>query len=143
MAITLAALKAELQNDPTARGYAAPLAEGNYQAVVDLLNALRDGATVGRSLVPAWQFVNCIVPSEYAALTVPQRDYLTMVAAAGDVQLGGGAVRDALTAIFAGGTTTRTNLVALLNRPATRAEELFGDGVTIQPEHITYALRVV
>jgi len=47
MTITTAALKAEIQGDPQAIGYAAPLAAGNHQAVADLVNALCIGGCNG------------------------------------------------------------------------------------------------
>lgn len=141
MALTIAALKAEIQNDPTGRGYAAPYEAGRDNAVADLLNDPRQGATIGRTLIDAWQFVNAITPSEYVVLTQAQRDYLVLVAAAGRVQLGGGGVRTALGSLFGAGTATRAAFIALQDRPATRAEELFGEGVAISPDDISAARR--
>lgn len=142
MALNLTALKAELQNDPTSRGYAAPLTAGLDNAVADLLNAVRQGAQIGRTLVHAHEFVNAIVPSEYVALSQAQRDYLVLVASAGEVQLAGGGVRTALGTLFGAGTATRTAFAALQDRPATRAEELFGDGVFITADHIAATRRL-
>lgn len=132
MALTDAALLAELQNDPTAIGYAALLSAGKYGEVVAALNLPRGGVTVGRTLIPSWEFINALAPAEYILLTQAQRDYLMLVACAGQVQLGGGGVRDALTALFGPATTSRANLIALLNRQASRAEFLFGQAVTIE-----------
>lgn len=141
MAISPAALKAEIQNDPTARGYAVPYAAGNDQAVADLLNAPRAGATVNRTLVPAWEFVNAMVASEVNAIPTAAREYLLLVASANEVQLGGGGVRNALTVIFGAGTTTRANLIALLTKPATRSEELSGLGAIISAADVSAARR--
>lgn len=132
MALTDAALLSELQTDPTAIGYAPLLAAGKYGELVAAINLPRGGVTVGRTLIPSWEFVNAIAPSEYLTLTQAQRDYLVLVAAAGQVQLGGGGVRTALTALFGAGTASRTALVALLDRQASRAEFLFGQAVTIE-----------
>lgn len=132
MALTDAALQSELLNDPAALGYAPLLAAGRYGEVVAALNLSRVGVTVGRTVIPSWEFVNAIVPTEYITLTQAQRDYLTMLAAAGQVQLGGGGVRDALTALFGPATQSRANLIVLLNRPASRAEFLFGQAVAIE-----------
>ena len=142
MPISYTALKAEAVADPLGIGYAPHIASGNDQAIADLFNTPRQGATVSRTLVPAWEVVNAVVPTEYAALTAAAREYLTFAVAAGELQLGGGGVRDGLAAVFAANTATRANLVALLDKPATRAEELFGFGVTITTDDIAKARRV-
>jgi hypothetical protein len=134
------ALAAELQADPAALGYAPLIASGADQAIADLLNATRARITLPRALVPSWQLVNAIVPSEYAALAQAARDYLTMLAAAGAVQLGGGPVRDGLAMIFGAGTATRANLMALLDRQGSRTEQLFGDSVTVSALDVARAL---
>lgn len=139
MAINYAALKAEGVNDPLGLGYAVHFGTGNDQAIADLLNTPRQGATVNRTIVPAWEVVNAVVPAEYAALTATYRDYLTFVVSATEVQLGGGGVRDGLGAVFPAQSATRANLLALLTKQASRAEQLFGFGVTITPDDIAKA----
>lgn len=141
MSISYAVLKAEVINDPLGLGYAPYIAPGNDQAIVNILNTVRPSSSITRTLVDAWEVVNSIVPVEYAALTAPAREYLNMVISANKVQLGGGAVRDGLSLVFGVGTTTRANITALLSRPGTRAEELFGIDIKISLEDIALARK--
>lgn len=139
MTIDHAALAAEITNDPTGMGYAAPFAAGNDSAVAGLLNSLVDGATVDRQLVEGWEIVNAVIPAEYAALTAPAREYLRMVVSPAWVQLAPGGTRSGLAVLFGGGTTTRANLLALTTRAATRAEVLFGLDMTIVAADVAQA----
>lgn len=137
--INLTALRTELQTDPAGLGYANAVAGSDYAGLVALLNLERPAVRVNRSLVPAHEFVNALAPGEYVALTQAQRDYLVLVAAAGQVQLGGGGVRVALTALFPANSPTRAALLALLDRPASRADFLFGQAASF--EDVVAAVR--
>lgn len=132
MPVTRAALQSELQNDPAALGYAPLLAAGRYGELVDVLNEQRNGITVARDAVPAWEFTNAIEATDYATLTPELRAYFSFVVAAGQVVVSGGAVRAAMRDAFPNGSASKTNLRALWDRRASRAEFLFGQSVTLE-----------
>jgi hypothetical protein len=50
-------------------------------------------------------------------------------------------VRTILASIFGAGSATRTALLALQTRKGSRAEQLFGSGVTVSDNDIAIALR--
>ena len=52
MALSYAALKSELQNDPTSLGYAAMLAAGDHAGLAAALNLVRQTITIKRDVVP-------------------------------------------------------------------------------------------
>jgi len=141
MAINYAALKTELQTDPTGLGYAGPLGRGETQVVADLLNAVRQGVSIERETVPAYEVWEAIVPSEWAALTANDRQRVQTILSMGEVSVRGTNTRSSFAAAFGAGTSSRTQLAALQNRPGSRAEQLFGTDVVIQSSDITIALQ--
>lgn len=125
-----AALKQEIENDPTGVGYAKMLDAGQFGLLAEALNTPRDGTVVGREIIPAYEFVNAIVADEYAALGPDQHNYFTFLVSAREVNVGGGAVRQAMRDAFPEGSTTRKNLEQLFDRKASRAEFVVGQAVT-------------
>ena len=138
MAINYAALKAEVQTDPLALGYATPLAAGNHAALADLLNQVRSGISIDLETVQAWAVFNAIVPAEWAALSAQEKQRIQIILSMGTVSVKGANTRSAFLAAFAAGTTTRTNLAALQTRVGSRAEQLFSQSVT--PADIAQAM---
>lgn len=110
-------LKDELTNDPLARGYSGM----GDEAAADSLNA--PDRQPNRETLDAGLLVASIVRSEYAALQAAEKDYLRLIAMAQSLPLTA-TVKAELAAIFGQGTTTRANLLALLKRTGSRAEEL-------------------
>jgi hypothetical protein len=135
------ALKAELQNDPQALGYAPFVANGSDQKLANLINALKQTATVTRNLVPAYEVWEAIVPADWAALTSQEKQRVETILAMGMVKVSGPNTRSAFLAAFGVGTPTRTNLAALQTKIGSRAEELFGEGVGVTNEDVAIALR--
>lgn len=76
-----------------------------------------------RDTLDSGLLVASIVRTEYDALTAPAKDYLRLIAMAQTLPLTP-TLKTELAGIFGVGTTTRANLVALLKRPGSRAEEL-------------------
>jgi hypothetical protein len=80
------------------------------------------------------QIFEAMVPSEYQALALADRQYVELMLAMQTVNIGPDSqARAFLTASFGAGTTTRANLIALV--PAdqtTRALQVFGAPVTEQ-----------
>jgi len=143
-------LAAELENDPLGWNYAA----GTDKQVSDVLNAVTQSdhdalgfGTVARSVIRSnlsgSTIFNAIVPSEFAALTADQKQFVRDVFSLGDaVDVGPGTnARTVLLDAFGAGTTTRDNLVAAVTVNITRAEELnlLGRSPEIGPAHVTEA----
>ena len=116
----LQALKTELTTDPLGRGYAGMT---NTQVVTSLRTANR---TVERRSVSGSQIYNAIVPSEFSTLLATQQQLVRDVFGLGDtidVRTGTNA-RAVMLAAFGAGTTTRANLIALVQETISRAAEL-------------------
>lgn len=76
-----------------------------------------------RETLDAGLLIASIVSAEYVALTATQKDYVRLVAMAQTLPLTAN-LKAELAAIFGAGTQTRANLVALMKRPGSRADEL-------------------
>jgi hypothetical protein len=130
----LAALKAELlAGHPVTGPYSADDA-----VAADQLNAVNrqpDRETLSGGMIAA-----SVVRSELAGLTAAaDRDYVRTLMQAGEMPLTQ-TLKQELGAIFGAGSQTRANLIALLKRTGSRAEEL-GLG-TVTPSHVADARRL-
>lgn len=115
----LAALEAELTNDPLGRGYSGMT---DAQAA-DSLNTVNRPTT--RTLIPAHEVFEAIVPGEWGAVSAENKARVNAMLAMGEVNAAGANTRATFQAAFGAGTTTRTNLAALQNGPnVSRATEL-------------------
>lgn len=140
MAINYAQLKTELQTDPSALGYSALLAAGNHVGVAAVLNLTRAGVTIKRDIIPAHQLFEAITATDYAALTAAEKTRLQIILSMGQVNVRGDNTRAQLAAMFGAGTATRTAVLALIDRQGSRAEQLFGSGVSISAADVALAL---
>lgn len=129
MALSLSALKTELQTDPTTLGYAPLVTAGNTGALAALLNEGRAGISVFRSSIPTWEIVANTVKIDYDALLPGDKQLYQILVSTGTVDATDSRIRAMFASIFGVGTTTRTNLVAMASRQGSRAEQLFGGGV--------------
>lgn len=126
MPIPLAALKTELQTDPTALGLTAPYDAGQDSIAADLLN--RPNVAIRMDVeVPAAVFVEAIDRTEYLVLADGDKRMLQLLATPDTVRLR----NPALGAMFPLGTQTRTNLQFLAKRAGSRAEQLWGAGAFV------------
>ena len=142
--MTKAALKAELQNDPQTLGYAALVAANDDVALAHLLNDKTKGGSVNRVTVTAAELQSCVVAAEYASLTADQKSLwqcILLAAADGGVRMSNANIRAQALAVWAGGTTTRTNLGAMQDRAGSRAEALWGEGASVSHSSVSDALR--
>lgn len=129
----LAALKAELLGaHPVTGAYSAD--DETAAAQINAPNRQPD-----RDAVSSGQLVASIVRTEYDALTAAQKDYVRLVAIAQTLPLTP-TLRTELGQLFPAGSGTRTNLLALLKRPGSRAEELGLGFVT--PSNVADARRL-
>lgn len=143
MSISYTALQTEITTDPAAIGYA-----GKTDAqVAALLNTVRSGTapdgksyTIFRNDIAPKEVVNCIEAADFTAATqlVISKLELLFVAAPIDATLAN--VRTNFSNLFSGASaTTRTALAAVAQRNGSRAEVLFGTGVSITEADIGIA----
>lgn len=126
-----AALASELNLDPQGVGYAPHVANGNNSALRKLLNTPGlSGETIERDSLPVEWVRDALDFTEVAGLATTARETLTILLSGAHVTINP-RTKSAFAQIFGAGTTSRTNLQALVNRQASRAEVLFGHGTQI------------
>jgi len=111
-------LRTELLTDPLGRGYAS---KTDQQCADDLNTVYR---TRNRASIQTWEVLEATVAAEYTALSAAEKQRYQILISAGTLNPVGNNIRAAFSAMFAAGTTTRTNLLALASEPCSRAEEL-------------------
>ena len=145
MAINVSALKIEINTDPKALGYSAPVRIGDLNRLADLLNTQGAGAgdTVVIGNTNAFQLQQLVVAAEYLALTQAQRDLWNCLITTGtqSVALSNTLIRNQIGAIWSATTVTRSNIVSAQLRPASRIEVLFGEGQVADQNVIYLALQ--
>ena len=119
-----AALKTELDDDPTARGYTG----GNAEDAA-LLNEVQGGISISTTSILMADVLEAIIPADWLALTDAQRAALSLYASQDTINPNAANVVDAFSTFFSGGTATALN--ALRTRAGSRAEELFGENALI------------
>lgn len=142
--MTIALLRAEIDNDPAALGYAAMLTEPNN---TELLAArLNEVGASNQTLTPTWtdttEVLAVLVGAEIEALTQAKRDELTMLTSTTRIKTGSATLRTTFAGIFGAATTSRANLIALTTRSASRAEALWGEGTRISANDVGLALEL-
>lgn len=128
----MAALKNELAQDPLNRGYAGM---DDVQAA-DSLNA--SGRDVDRDSVTGGEIAASLVRSELAAISAAERAYVFALLSCQAIPLTAN-FKTELGAVFGPGSATRANVLTLLKRTGSRAEELGLGHVTTS--HVADARR--
>jgi hypothetical protein len=136
MTFSVTALAQELTNPK----YAALIRAGSDQGIADLLNVIDPTIIVPRGRVETWEILAATVRTEWDALSADAKQLYLTVISAGVVDTTDPQIRAILGGLFPAGTTTRTNLVARLTRPGSRAEQLFGTGTVISSVDVARAL---
>jgi hypothetical protein len=126
MPIDLVALAAEINADPNGYGYSLT----DNAATAALLNEARAAIRIDRDVIPAHEVIDALDPAEWAGVTAQEKERIALIVSAGEVNVKSPNTRTAFGTAFGGGTTTRANLLALQTRDGSRAEQLFGQGVT-------------
>lgn len=127
----LAALKTELQTDPNAYGYVvSPITPAVCDRNASLINEIRNTILVDRVVIRSHEIVSAIVPADWTALSAAERERISLIISAGEVNVQSANVRNAFLTAFGPGTTTRTNLAAIQQRQGSRADALFGFAVS-------------
>lgn len=141
---TLQQIRNEIDNDPTALGYAALRSQSN--AAEALAARMNDPAATGQTLFRTWldtaEVTAALVAAEVIALAQANRDLLAIVTSTSRIKTGSATLRSTIASIFASGTTSRANLVALASRPAARAEVLWGEGSSVTATDVGNALEL-
>ncbi len=129
-------LKTELTTDPKTLGYSGL----NDREAANKLNEVgASGETVDVVQVEALHLQSAVVGSEFASLSATaQRAWLAIVGLE-RVPVKNTNLRGQILSIWTGVTTTRANLAALQTKSATRAEVLFGEGVSITQSDVQKA----
>lgn len=138
MAISYSQLKTECQTSAVA-GVQNAYTAGNDQIVADLLNASNPAIAIDRGVIPAYEIIDATVQTEWTALSAAEKQRYQTLTGAGQVNSQSANTRATFQAMFAAGTTTRTNLTALLTRPGSRAEQLFGVGTALVHQDVAKA----
>lgn len=126
----LAILNTELTTDPKTLGLVAM----DNPTAADKLNEIgASGEKVSAGIINGQELQKVVINAEYAALSDVKRQGWGTIIAAGDgqVDIDDQQIVDQVVAIWVG-TTTLTNLATLRKRDASRAEVLFGHGVSYQ-----------
>lgn len=141
--IDLAVLKTEIETDPAAVGYAPHVSSGNHSAIAALLREPSPGGeTIDVPAVSAQRLHAQAEAAEYLALSQGQRDlWLALLTVSEDVPLGSSLIRGQIGAVWGPGSTTRTRIIALQDRPAARIEVLFGIGTKVRHSDVAAALK--
>lgn len=141
MAIDYAVLANEINTDPNTLGYAPFVSAGDDMGVAALLNQIRAGISITKSYVPIEDVLAAIVKTEFDSLTSANKTVVDQFVRGTRVKTGDANMRTTMAALFASGTTTRANLVALATRTGSRAEVLFGENTAITHADVARALR--
>ena len=162
MALTEAALQAELENDPNSYGYAALIDTSDHVGLAAMLNLVRDGTNGGPAIVirkadvPGNEIFQQILLSDLVALpgspTAAQLSserramaWLTALPVVTAVRLLNDDDTDApivanLRSMLTAGSESLTRLAALATRHGSRAEQLGGVNTRVTHRDITRAV---
>lgn len=140
----LLALKSELTNDPQSLGLVAPPAIDDV-GNADKLNAVSAGDVgyvktllIDREAIPIHEIFLNIDRDEYAALAEADRMWLNGISSGGVVNpRAGGEVREGLLQLFGSQSETRTNLLAIMQEPASRINQMHKAGLLEQGGSVT------
>lgn len=125
----LAVIAAEITNDPKGLGYPGK----TVTQLTSLINTPgQSSEKVGAGVIQGWQLMDQIVQSEFIVLSVSNQN-LFLAYASTQVDASNATVQANFLAMFPVTTapTTRANLIAFVNRSATRAEILLGSGAAV------------
>ena len=141
---SLQALHDEIENDPESIGYKDGSVWKGDDVIADLINDPANGDVVQRSLVEPQELIEQITLTDWETISAAQRLYIQLLPSLSVISTvqNGTEVRNNLLAIFGAGTTTRDNLVAVVERQGSRAEVLWGEGVTISISQVAHAANL-
>ena len=136
-------IRTELDADSKSLGYAGLRDDSNApQALAAKLNEPGASAeTLFKTYVAMEDVLACIVLTEFNALSAAGKTACDMFLRGARLRSGDANMRTTMAALFAAGAT-RTALIALASRAASRAEALWGEGVTVTDTEVSLALEL-
>ena len=137
MSIDLALLANEINDDLTERGYAPHVASGATNRIADLLNEVLTSITITRGSVDREAFMVATDFDEVKSLGVSERDVFGSLISSERVP---GKTVQEISLFFGPATTSRESLQGTRTRTGSRAEQLFGENVTVRPSDVALAL---
>lgn len=137
MTINYVTLGTEITTDPKGLGYAG---KSDYEIATLLNTPGLSSETIFRGYTPIEEVVACLVAAEVTALSTANQTLLDKLLRGSRLKTGDANLRTAMGAVFANGTTSRANLIAVASRPASRAEALFGENTSITDVDVARAL---
>ena len=146
MALDYAALKTEITTDPNAYGYAEFIATRTDWKVAALLNKTRAAIAVPRADVTPLEILEAIKVTDFVSnANALYAAWFQALAAYPSIRILNENATDTrvmtnLMTILANGSASENRLRALASRPGSRAEQLFGVGVTVADGDIGKAL---
>ena len=141
---SLQALHDEIEADPLGIGYKTNGDWKGDQVIADLINDPANGDVVQRRHINPQEVIEQIALADWETISASERLYvqllpsLTIISAVQD----GTEVRNNLLIIFGAGTTTRDNLIGVVQKDGSRAEVLWGEGTTISVSQVAYAANL-
>lgn len=137
---TLQQIRTELDTDPKGLGYTALWTQDNGpEAVAARMNeAGASSETLFRAYVPLEDFNAEIRLAEFNALNAAQKTAVDQFFRGVKIKTGSANMRTTLDGLFPAGAT-RTALIALASRLASRAEALWGEGVRVSAAEVADA----
>ena len=149
MPINYVQLKAELNTDPNAYGYAPLIVIGSDQGLADMLNLPRAAIVMPRPDVNPLEILEAIKVTDFvptAQQSILYGSWLESVTQYQSVRIlkengTDTRVMTNLMTLLVNGSQSEVRLRALASRPGSRAEQLFGVGTTVAHMDIAQALR--
>lgn len=138
MAIDLAALKAEVQNDPASMGY---VKSDNHDIRVKINDpALNSGSETGAKPITVMMLMKHLDRAEALALSPAERWYVERVCGwppETDITQ----LRAVIVGIFGGQSSTAQGVAGEI-KPLSRAEVLWGEGTVVTRDHLIAARKI-
>ncbi len=119
----LAILNSEIINDPFQLGYSGK----SDPEIAAILNAVNQNYSIDREAIDGQELQMAVVKGEWDALVNGDKLFWQTIISAGSgvIAVADSRVKVHVAGIWAQGTTTRANLIALQTRAASRAEVVF------------------
>ena len=144
----LAVLKTELLTDPNGYGYAPLIADTNNPALAELVNRSRAAIQMPRPDVTPLEILEAIAVEDFVtSQTVLMGSWFESLTQFPSIRIlkenGTDArVMSNIMKVLKNGTASETRIRALAVRNGSRAEQLFGVGVTVSVQEVIDAQRI-
>ncbi len=132
--VNYAALKTELTTDPKGLGLVGMTAA---VAAAKLNQVGASAETLPNRVLESFEFTRCIKMSEFDTVftgwTAGQKEWYARLLASGKIDVGNTSIRTDLGTLFPNATApiSRAAVLAIADRSCSRAEKLWGSGVTV------------